>query len=100
MMPHLAEEGWQQLGHTDLLTDTPWPTHDANLVVDETVTVAVQVNGKLRATLDIARDSADADTEATALAHPLVQKAVDGRPVRKVIVVANRIVNIVVDKAA
>ena len=100
MMPHLAEEGWQQLGRTDLLTDTPWPTHEANLVVDKTVTVAVQVNGKFRATLDIARDSADADTEATALAHPLVQKAVDGRTVQKVIVVANRIVNIVVDKAA
>ena len=100
MMPHLAQEAWLQLGHSGLLADAPWPTHEADLVVDDTVTVAVQVNGKLRATLELARDSADADTEASALAHPVVQKAVEGRAVRKIIVVANRIVNIVVEKAA
>ena len=100
LMPHLAEEAWQQLGYDGLLADMPWPTHDLNLIVDDSVTVAVQVNGKLRATLEIARDTADAVAEAAALAHPSVQKAVDGKMVRKVIVVANRIVNIVVDKAA
>ena len=100
MMPHLAEEAWQQLGYSELIADVPWPTYDVDLVVEDTVTVAVQVNGKLRATLEIARDSADDEAQATALAHPSVQKAVDGRSVRKVIVVANRIVNIVVDKAA
>ena len=100
MMPHLAEEAWQQLGHRQLLAETPWPVHDQSMLVEDSVTVAVQVNGKLRATLEIARDSADGEAEAAALAHPSVRKALDGRSVRKVIVVANRVVNIVVDKAA
>ncbi len=100
MMPHLAEEAWQQLGHECLLADTTWPACDDSLIVADSVTVAVQVNGKLRATLKIARDTEDDDAEAAALAHPSVQKAVKDRSVRKVIVVANRVVNIVVDKPA
>ena len=100
LLPHLAEEAWQKLGHEHLLADAPWPSHEAALVIEDSVTVAVQVNGKLRATLDIARDSVDTEVEAAALALPGVQKAMDGRVVRKVIVVANRIVNIVLDKAA
>ena len=99
MMPHLAEEAWQRLGHRELLADTPWPLHDESLIAEESVTVAVQVNGKLRATLEIARDASDEAAEAAALAHPSVQRAVDGGAVRKVIVVANRVVNVVVAAA-
>ncbi len=96
MMPHLAEELWQRLGHRTLLVDTPWPVADPVMLVDETVTVGVQVNGKLRGTIEIAKDSGDDDARAAALALPNVAKAMAGRPPRKIVVVPNRIVNVVV----
>ena len=96
MMPHLAEELWQGLGHTSLLAEMRWPAADPSLIVDETVTVAVQVNGKLRATLNLPRDFANDVAERSALADENVQRAVAGKPVRKVIVVPNRIINVVV----
>ena len=96
IMPHLAEELWQQLGGPGLLADQSWPEVDPALVVDDTVKVAVQVNGKLRATIDLPRDAAQAEAEAAALAEPNVQRAMDGKPPRKVILVPNRIVNVVV----
>ncbi|HEY1382704.1 MAG TPA: class I tRNA ligase family protein, partial [Dongiaceae bacterium] len=95
-MPHLAEELWQRLGHGTLLAETAWPVADPRLVIDETVTVAVQVNGKLRATVQLARDCDKAEAERMALAEPAVVKALEGRPVKKVVVVPNRIVNVVV----
>lgn len=94
-MPHLAEELWQRLGHAKLVAETDWPLADPALTVDDTVTVAVQVNGKLRATLHLPRDLDKAKAEAAALADPAVQKALDGKPVKKVIVVPNRIINVV-----
>ncbi len=96
MTPHLAEEIWQLLGHGDLICQRPWPNADPALVADETVTMAVQVNGKLRATMSLPRDSSQAAAEAAALAHPDVQKAMAGKPTKKVVVVPNRIVNVVV----
>jgi len=96
MMPHLAEELWQKLGHDGLLVDRPWPEADAALIRDDVVTVAVQVSGKLRATLDLARDLDQDSCREAALALPAVQRALDGKPVRKVIVVPNRIINVVV----
>ena len=84
------------LGHTDLIATRPWPKADPALLAEETVTVAVQVNGKLRATLQLAKDIADADAEAAALADEAVQRAMDGKPPRKVVVVKNRIVNVVI----
>ncbi|WP_119460553.1 leucine--tRNA ligase [Rhodospirillaceae bacterium SYSU D60014] len=96
MMPHLAEEIWQTLGQDGLLVDAPWPDSDATLTVEATTTIAVQVNGKLRATLDLPRDMPADAAEAAALADPAVQKAVDGKTVRKVIVVPNRVINVVV----
>ncbi len=96
MMPHVAEELWQALGHDNLLADEPWPAADPALVEDATVTVAVQVSGKLRATIEIARDLDKAAIEAVALGNDNVQRAIAGRPVRKLIVVPNRIVNVVV----
>jgi len=96
MMPHLAEELWEHLGHRTLLVDEPWPKADPALVALETVTIAVQVNGKLRGTLELDRDSENAAVESTALALPTVQKLLDGKKPRKVIIVPNRIVNVVV----
>jgi leucyl-tRNA synthetase len=96
MMPHLGEELWQRLGHDTLLVDAPWPSADPAMLIDETVTVGVQVNGKLRGTIELPKDSGEDDARAAALALPNVSKAIDGKPPRKVIVVPNRIVNVVV----
>ncbi len=93
--PHLAEALWHALGHDHLLIDAPWPEADPALLVDETVTVAVQVNGKLRATIAVPRDVDRAEAEKVALAQDGVQRALDGKTVRKVIVIPNRIVNVV-----
>jgi leucyl-tRNA synthetase len=95
MMPHLAEEMWQELGGSGLLAEQPWPLFDPELTRDEQVTLAVQVNGKLRATLEVARDTAADTVENAALALPQVARWLDGHSPRKVIVVPNRIVNIV-----
>jgi leucyl-tRNA synthetase len=96
MMPHLAEELWQALGHDRLLAQESWPEADPVLILEDSVTIAVQVNGKLRATIELPRDSAEAEAEAAALAQPPVQRAIDGKTPRKIIVVPNRIVNVVV----
>jgi leucyl-tRNA synthetase len=96
MMPHLGEELWQRLGHATLLVDTPWPAVDASLLEEETVVIAVQVNGKLRGTLDLPKDMDGEEVKAAALAVPNVAKLMEGRAPRKVVVVPNRIVNVVV----
>ena len=96
MMPHLAEELWHGLGHETLLADEPWPAADRALVADEQVTLAVQVNGKKRATVSLPVDTPEAEAQELALAEPAVQRAMDGKAARKVIVVKNRIVNVVV----
>ena len=95
MMPHLAEEMWHELGHRNLVAETPWPQADAGLARDEQVTIAVQVNGKLRGTLDLPRDAAALEVEEAALAMPQVTRLLDGKPPRKVVVVPNRVVNVV-----
>ena len=96
MMPHLAEECWKALGHETLVVDTPWPVAEAALLVEDTVTIAVQVNGKRREELTIAKDADNKTIEAAALALEKVEKAIDGKAIRKVIVVPGKIVNIVV----
>jgi leucyl-tRNA synthetase len=95
MMPHLAEEMWHELGGRGLLAEQPWPRPDPELIREEQVTVAVQVNGKLRATLEIPRDTAAEAVESAALALPQIRRWLDGNAPRKVIVVPNRIVNVV-----
>ncbi len=98
MTPHLAEELWSSLSDegAELLCERPWPVADAALVADDSVTIAVQVNGKLRATIDVARDMPSAELQTAALALPLLIKSLDGKTPRKVIVVPNRIVNVVI----
>ena len=78
-----------------MLAEQPWPSFDPALTRDDQVTLAVQVNGKLRATLEVPRDTAAAAVENAALALPQVMRWLDGQAARKVIVVPNRIVNIV-----
>ncbi|PJK30545.1 leucine--tRNA ligase [Minwuia thermotolerans] len=96
MTPHLAEECWSALGHDGMIVDAPWPEADPALVRQETVAIAVQVKGRKRAVINMARDADPAEVEAAALAEPNVQRAMEGRTVRKVVVVPNRIVNVVV----
>ncbi|MEI8394939.1 MAG: leucine--tRNA ligase [Rhodospirillaceae bacterium] len=93
--PHIAEELWHSLGHDGLLADRPWPGFDPALITDDSVTVAIQINGKLRATITVARDLAASEIERIALAEPAVVRVLQDKPPRKVIVVPNRIVNIV-----
>ena len=95
MIPHLTEELWQQLGHKTLLVDEKWPVADETLLEANTVTIGVQVNGKLRATITLAANADQATAEKAALAEQGVQSAIEGKTVRKVIVVPGRIVNIV-----
>jgi leucyl-tRNA synthetase len=96
MMPHLAEECWEALGHKVPVVDTPWPVADNALLVEDSVTIAVQVNGKRRDEVTIPRDADNATVERLALSLEKVEKAIDGKAVRKVIIVPGKIVNIVV----
>ncbi|WP_417452312.1 leucine--tRNA ligase [Kiloniella sp.] len=96
MMPHISEELWNQLGHNDLIVSVSWPVADESLTVDETVKLPVQVNGKVRATISLLLEATEDEIKQAALAEAGVQRAIDGKDIRKVIIVKNRIVNIVV----
>jgi leucyl-tRNA synthetase len=96
MAPHLAEECWSVFGHAELLATTPWPEIEEELLVEATVTLPVQVNGKKRADLTISREASKEEVEAATLELEAVVRALDGKPARKIIVVPQRIVNVVV----
>ncbi|MXP15371.1 leucine--tRNA ligase [Altererythrobacter confluentis] len=95
MMPHIAEEAWARMGGEGLIANAPWPEVDPALLVDDEVTIAVQHKGKLRDTLTVAKGLPKDQLEALALASEKVQRSVDGAEIRKVIVVPDRLVNIV-----
>jgi len=95
MMPHLAEQCWKELGHTKLVAQTPWPKYDPALTASDSVTIAIQVNGKRRGEISMAKDADNKTVEAAALADEAVKRALEGKAPKKVIVVPNRIVNIV-----
>ncbi len=96
MTPHLAEEAWAMLGGDGLVADAPWPDVDESLLVEDEVTIAVQVRGKLRDTLTVAKGLPKEEVEKLALASEKVQRAMGGAEVRKVIVVPDRLVNVVI----
>jgi leucyl-tRNA synthetase len=98
MVPHLAEEAWTQLGAElggGLIADAAWPAVDPALLEEDEVTIAIQVRGKLRDTLTVAKGLPQAEMEALALASQKVQIAMDGGDIKKIIVVPDRLVNIV-----
>jgi leucyl-tRNA synthetase len=96
MMPHIAEEMWEKLGHKTILAQTLWPIADPNLLEDDTITIPVQVNGKLRDKLIVKKDTNKENLEKLAFNLEKVQAYIAGKDIRKVIVVPNRIINIVV----
>lgn len=93
--PHMMEEIWQVFGHDESVTFAKWPTYDQTKLVESTVEIMVQVNGKLRGNFDAAKDSDQEDLKKQAIELPHVQKFLDGKEIKKVIVVPNKIVNIV-----
>jgi leucyl-tRNA synthetase len=93
--PYTAEEMWSRLGHEPTVAKAGWPTVDEALLVQDSVTAVVQVQGKLRAKLEVSPDISEADLEAMALAEPVIQRSLEGKTVRKVIVRAPKLVNIV-----
>jgi leucyl-tRNA synthetase len=95
MMPHLAEECWAALGHDSLVAEARWPAVEPALLVEATVTLPVQVNGKKRADVTVDRSAANTEIEAAVLALDAVKKALEGKPPKKVIIVPGRIVNVV-----
>jgi leucyl-tRNA synthetase len=96
MMPHLAEQLWKTLGAPGLAAEAAWPALEPRLLEAETIVLPVQVNGKKRAELAISARASREDVEGAALALEPVQRFLDGRPPKKVVVVPNRIVNVVV----
>jgi leucyl-tRNA synthetase len=95
MMPHLAEECWAALGHADLAAEQPWPPIEPSLLIESTIILPVQVNGKRRADVTVARDATNSEIETAVLALDAVQRALNGKAPKKVIVVPQRIVNVV-----
>ena len=96
MMPHLAETCWQSLGHKGLVAAARWPTANKRLTISDTITIAVQVNGKLRGDITIPRDADDETAKSAALGLDSVKRVLDGKAPRRIIVVPGRIVNLVV----
>ena len=95
LAPHLADELAEQLGHAGSLAHEPWPEADEALLVDETISLVAQVNGKRRDEIQVPADADEAQVREAALASEKVQRALDGREPKKVIVVPGRLVNLV-----
>jgi len=96
MMPHLAEESWKVLGREGLVANAAWPVADPGLLIEDTVTIAVQVNGKRRDEVTLKKGLPASEVEMIVLKLDNVRRAVDGRAVRRIIVVPDRIANVVV----
>ncbi len=94
-LPHLAEELWEALGNNDMVAQHAWPKADPVLAISDSVTIAVQINGKLRATLDMQADTPQDEVEKHAFAHEKVTPFLDGKTVKKIIFVPNKILNVV-----
>jgi leucyl-tRNA synthetase len=95
MTPHLCEELWTEMGKSAMLTTTSWPDVEENLLEADTITMAVQVNGKMRATITLSANADQKEAENAALSEDSVKSALEGKSIKKVIVVPGRIVNVV-----
>ena len=96
MTPHLAEAIWELLGGEGLIANAPWPKADPAKLVDDTITMPIQINGKRRGEIEVAKDLPKEEVEKLALAHDAVLKALDGGAPKKLIVVPGRIINVVI----
>jgi leucyl-tRNA synthetase len=96
MTPHLAEDVWAMLGGAGLVATAAWPVADPAMLIEDTVTLPIQINGKRRAEIAVPRDMAKSEVEKAALAHDAVQRALEGAAPKKIIVVPGRIVNVVI----
>ena len=95
MVPHITQQLWNELGHDELLADVAWPQCDESALVRDEIELVLQVNGKLRSRINVAADANNETIEAQALADDKIQSNIEGKTVRKVIVVPGRLVNIV-----
>jgi leucyl-tRNA synthetase len=95
MMPHLAEECWAALGHKSLIAEANWPPVERALLIENTITMPVQVNGRKRADVTVPREAGNSEIEAAVLELEAVRRALEGKAPKKVIVVPQRIVNVV-----
>ena len=93
--PHICEELWSKLGHNETITYQPWPTFDESLLVDDEVEIVVQVNGKVRAKLNIPKDLSKEEMQDLALANDNVKMSIEGKEIKKIIAVPQKLVNIV-----
>lgn len=93
--PHISEELWQKLGHNDTLSYEEWPTFDESLLVDNEIEIVIQVNGKLKDKIKISKDLSKDEMEAVAMDNEKIKEAIEGKTVRKVIAVPQKLVNIV-----
>jgi leucyl-tRNA synthetase len=96
MTPHLAEDVWSMLGGTGLVAQAAWPKADPALLIDDEVTLPIQINGKRRAEISVPKDMPADEVEKIALANDDVVKFLAGQPVKKIIVVPGRIINVVI----
>jgi leucyl-tRNA synthetase len=96
IVPHICHALWHELGHTEAVIDVTWPQPDAQALTQDAVEIVVQVNGKVRGRVTVSTSATEEQVKAAALADVNVQKWVEGKPVRKVIVVPGKLVNIVV----
>ncbi len=96
MMPHLAETCWEALGKSGLVADAPWPSVDPALLVDDTVTMPIQINGKRRGEIVVPKGTASTEVEAQVLSLEAIIRILDGQTPKKIVIVPDRIVNVVV----
>ena len=96
MTPHLSEELWEKLGEKTLIAEQSWPQVDETLLIDDTITMPIQINGKRRGQIEVKKDLSPTEIEELALSETAVQKALEGNKPKKVIVVPGRIINVVI----
>ena len=94
--PHISHNLWRELGYSGDILTAPWPTVDESALIEEEIELVVQVNGKLRGNMRVPREAAREAIEKMALSHPSVRKYVNGQPIKKVVIVPGRLVNVVV----